>query len=69
MLGCGPEAFVIQAVLFNFVAQNPEAGVQHLGGLALIAPGLAQGLGDQLLFQIGHLRGQAVLSVPGLLAL
>ena len=38
-----PEAPGLDAILLDLVAQYPEAGVQDLSCLALVAPGLAQG--------------------------
>ena len=55
----GPEAPGLDAVLLDLVAQDPETGVQQVRRLALVAPGLTQGLGDQLFFQFLHLGGQA----------
>src|SRR5208337_2033796 len=66
----GPEAPGLDVVLLDLIAQDSEAGVQQVGGLALVAPGLAQGFADQLLLQFLHPGGQAAGSgAAGLLAL
>ena len=60
-----PEAPGFDAVLLDLVAQDAEAGVQDLGRLALVAPGLAQGLGDEFPLQVLYLGGQAPAVAPG----
>ena len=53
-------AFVVDFVFFDLVVQQAAVDLQAVGGLCLIAAGLAQGFGDQAAFKLGEslVKGQ-----------